>query len=60
MSLLNKKNTRRFILEAAGELRPAAGFTRVSEDFLIAAEERLKATIRGMVKAHPTKGTTLK
>jgi hypothetical protein len=60
MKLINRQNVRECALEAARTFRPAARFERVSQEFLDTVEARVRVTIIGMVKAHPTTGKTLK
>ena len=55
--LLNVAHTKAFILAYCGKNRPK--FQRVSLDFLLRMEARLKAIIQDEVHRHPSKGVTL-
>jgi hypothetical protein len=55
--LLNKKHVKEFALEMAKDR--AHKFTRVSGDFLLKCEGRLKDFIRAQVRALPSKGKTI-
>ena len=58
--LINKKETRDFILERCEKMRPGLGLERVSKDALDLIELRLKNLIIDMVLEHPSKGKTFK
>ncbi len=60
MSLLNKSETRKFIMEKAKILRPGWTCTQIAESALITIEAKLHNMIENMVKSHPTKGKTFK
>jgi hypothetical protein len=59
-SIINKKALRTFALEMADYYRSAAGFERVSEQFLIRMEAECKSRIIAAVKAQPSIGKTIK
>ena len=59
-TLLNKSNARKFALHTASNLRPCVGFRRVSEEFLVRIEGKLRWIITQEVKALPSKGVTIK
>jgi len=56
--LINKLETRKFILAKARALRPDWKAERVSVEALDIIEARLRAMIGGMVSDHPTIGKT--
>lgn len=60
MSLLNKTNVRAFALAEAKRQRPAAGFTRVSKEFLDRVESTLRAHIAAKIHGQPSNGKTIK
>ena len=59
MSLLNKKAVKNLALFFAEQLRPSAGFTRVSSEFINAVESLVRNAIRDRVFSHPSRGKTL-
>lgn len=58
MSLLNKAQLRRYILEYAGKARYHK-FTRVAPSVYQAAEAKMIEFCRSLVDRHPTKGKTI-
>jgi hypothetical protein len=54
-----KSKCKKLALEIAKNERPANRFSRVSEDFLVAAEAHLKNFIFDRIKRHPSNGKTL-
>ena len=56
--LLNKKQVRRFALDAAKER--SHKFTRISKEFFDWAESKLRNEIREYVKRLPSVGVTIK
>lgn len=56
--LLNAAHCREFILHYAAANRPK--FTRVSLDFLLRLEARLKVAVEDEIRRHPSLGVTLK
>lgn len=59
MSLLNKQNVRRYILEA-WKLRRAWPLTRVSSEAMVDLETRLKRQIDLLIEEHPSVGRTFR
>ncbi len=59
-SLLNKSQTKKFILAKFQSLRVGMPITRVSEEALERLEARLRAWIIEEVKSHPTIGKTFR
>ena len=59
-SLINAKNVRERALKYAAEDRPAAGFNRVSDNFLTKAEAQLRIWIKGSIQRMPSVGKTIK
>ena len=59
MSLINKKECRRFLLEYAERERHHK-FTRVGADAYESLEVMLRELMRGLVKSQPSKGRTIK
>jgi hypothetical protein len=59
-ALLNKTHVRKYSLHVADCHRPFAGFTRVSEEFLIRLEGKLRLIIESEIKSLPSKGITIK
>lgn len=57
-SLICASKCKKFALEYAKANR-AQGFTRVSEDFLIAIEATVRNSIQNRINQHPSKGKTL-
>jgi hypothetical protein len=57
-SLICASKCKKFALEYAKANR-AQGFTRVSEDFLIAIEAATRYAIQNRINHHPSKGKTL-
>lgn len=57
-SLICASKCKKFALEYAKANR-AQGFTRVSEDFLIAIESSVRNAIQARISSHPSKGKTL-
>ena len=60
MSLLNKKNTRDYIMKRVKIDRPGWSPTQVSPAFLQQLEMKLIGIIDRAVHSHPSKGKTLK
>ena len=58
MSLLNKQNTKAYILETTKALRPEWGCTQISASILMQIELKTKAYIRDAIRRHPSKGKT--
>ena len=58
--LINKKETREFILQKCQHMRPGLGIERVSKDSLDMIELRTRNLIIDMILAHPSKGKTFK
>ena len=59
MSLINKQNCKKFLLDYAGRSRHHK-FTRVGKDALEKAEVGLRDVLRDIVHAQPSKGKTIK
>lgn len=57
-TLICASKCKKFALEYATANR-AQGFTRVSEDFLIAIEASVRNAIQNRIAQHPSKGKTL-
>lgn len=57
-SMICASKCKKFALEYAKANR-AQGFTRVSEDFLIAIEVATRNAIQARINQHPSKGKTL-
>lgn len=57
-SLICASKCKKFALEYAKANR-AQGFTRVSEDFLVAIEAAVRVSIQNRITQHPSKGKTL-
>ncbi len=53
-------NVKKFALATATAIRPAAGFERVSKEFLDKVEAHTRAFIVEQVRQHPSKGVTIK
>jgi hypothetical protein len=60
MSLINQTNVRAFALAVARSDRTAAGFTRVSKEFLDRIEFSVRAKIKHEVWSQPSNGKTIK
>jgi hypothetical protein len=60
MTHINAKAVRELALHLASAHRPAQGFTRVSKEFLERVDAKVRNLVLNEVKAHPSKGTTLK
>lgn len=58
MSILNKKNTKAYILRRANHFR-GGRFTRISKQFLINLEYEVEMMIDNAIRNHPSKGKTL-
>ncbi len=58
--LINKKETREFILKKCDQLRPNLGLERVSKDALTMIDVYLQDMIIDMIHNHPSKGKTFK
>lgn len=58
MSILNKKETKAYILEAAKEVRPGWNVTQISAAALRHIEQHTKKYIRACLKQHPSRGKT--
>ena len=58
MNLLNKTNTKKFILAKVESMRPGWKCTRVSSEALEMLEAKFRVMIIRMVESHPTKGQT--
>jgi hypothetical protein len=59
-ALLNKSHVKKYTLHVAATLRPAANFSRVSEEFLLRVEKQVRVYINGEIHRHPTNGVTIK
>lgn len=59
MRLINKKHVKEYALEVSKAMR-GGKFTRVSEDFLIYCDTKLRMIIAEHVKSHPSVGVTIK
>jgi hypothetical protein len=57
---INRSHVKQLALYYAKNLRPAAGFERVSESFVTAVMYDALKTIKDRVARHPSKGKTLK
>jgi hypothetical protein len=57
---INRAHVKKLALKYAANLRPAARFTRVSEQFVTAVMYDTLTTIKDRVRRHPAKGQTLK
>lgn len=58
--LLNKKNTKAYIMQVAKEKRPGWNPTQISPIFLQKLELKLMSMIDRAVQAHPSRGKTFK
>jgi len=59
MSLINKQNCRKFLLEYAERSRHHK-FTRVGKDAFDTIESQLRNVMRNLVDSQPSKGKTIK
>jgi len=60
MNLLNKQNTRAYILKRVKVDRPGWDCTRVSPAAMKEIERRLKVMIGKVIHMHPTRGKTFR
>ncbi len=60
MNHINAKAVRQLALHLASQHRPAQGFNRVSKEFLERIDGKVRNLVLAEVKAHPSKGKTLK
>ena len=60
MSILNKQNTKAYILAAAKDVRPGWDCTRVSASAMLRLELKLQSYIRDALRRHPSKGHTFR
>ena len=60
LSLLNRAEVRRFILDTLGRTRPHLRITRVSHEALDTLAAWLRAKIESEVHSHPSVGKTFK
>jgi hypothetical protein len=60
MKYLNAKACRELTLHLAAAHRPTQGFNRVSKEFLLRIDARVRNLILAEIKSHPSKGKTLK
>jgi hypothetical protein len=60
MSLLNKAEVKRFIMDKAALHRPGWRMTQISNAALVAIEAKLSNMITNAVKSHATRGKTFK
>jgi len=60
MSILNKQETKKYILETTKALRPEWGCTQISVSILMQIELKTKAYIRDAIRRHPTVGKTFR
>ena len=60
MSLLNKSETRKYILQKFEHMRPHLGITRIADSTICTLEARLKNMIIDQIKKCPSKGKTFK
>ena len=60
MSILNKKNTKQYILEQAKIVRQGWDCSRVSASALLHLELKLQRYIRDALKRHPSTGKTFR
>ena len=58
--IINKTKTAELTLAIARHIRPAAGFERVSAQFLARVESALRQHIVAEIQRHPSKGKTIK
>lgn len=56
---LNRKHTRKVILELAQKLRPGWPWSRVSKESFIALEGRIQNMLETEIRRQPSKGRTL-
>jgi hypothetical protein len=59
-ALINKSHVKKYALHVADCHRPFVGFTRVSNEFLIRLEGKLRAIIEDEIRRLPSKGVTIK
>lgn len=59
-SPINKTVVKRMALNIAQKERPAVGFTRVSAEFIEAAESCVRNFIIARVRQQPSKGVTIR
>ncbi len=60
MELLNRSNTKKYILQMAEALRPGWNCNRVSKDSMDKINAKVKNYIREEVERHPSIGKTFK
>jgi len=60
MSILNKQETKKYILETTKGLRPEWGCTQISAAALQQIELKTKMYIRDAIRRHPTVGKTFR
>lgn len=58
--IVSPSKVRVVALVVAADCRKAAGFKRVSREFILAIEAAARAAVVDRVKRHPSKGVTLK
>lgn len=59
MNLINKKAVKAYALQVSQDTR-GGKFTRVSADFLVRVETKLRTIIAQEIHSHPSVGVTLK
>lgn len=60
MSLINKAELKRFLLDRAKTMRPGHKFTRVSEEALEYLNSHIHNAAVELIRRHPSKGVTIK
>jgi histone H3/H4 len=60
MSLINKAELKRFLLDRAKTMRPGHEFSRVSEEALEYLESQVRNAAVELIRRHPSKGVTIK
>lgn len=58
--IVSPSKVRALALATARACRPAAKFSRVSQEFIDAIEAATRAAVVARVKTHPSRGVTLK
>lgn len=58
--LINRRQTRKFILEKCRSIRRGWQCTRVSEEALMVIDAKLRSMIISMIEGHPSIGRTFR